>query len=271
MLLPIALSALPAGCRGPAIPATLPDLAEGRLAAAWAAYERDLELTRALVAVDPTNTSFRRDLAVSWHWQGDLALAEGDLAAARAAYGRDRELTAALAAADSTNAGWQRDLAKAEGMLALLALLFRSRNVFKIHHAAALAILARLEQDGRARGSVEHVQLRVSLEALGRRAERLLGRRRPQLSNRWRREGRVGSGRRRARPYPLEEMQTVPPAREHGRSRSAGRSFPLGAGSTRAGHLDDEERRIAELEAGSLAGDLGIAADGRPESQPDPV
>jgi tetratricopeptide (TPR) repeat protein len=83
---------------------------QGDLAGALAAYRESLDTRRALVARDPSNTQWRRDVTVSLNRVGDVLAAQGDHAGALAAYRESLEITRALITRDPRNTQWQRDV-----------------------------------------------------------------------------------------------------------------------------------------------------------------
>lgn len=78
---------------------------------ALAAYRKGLAIAAALVARDPANTEWQRDLSVSYNKIGDVLTAQGDARAALAAYREGLSIREALAARDPANSRWQLDLA----------------------------------------------------------------------------------------------------------------------------------------------------------------
>ena len=63
-----------------------------------------------LAAADPSNSSWQRDLSVSFNKVGDVFRAQGDLGQALKAYQNSLAIREKLAAADPSNSSWQRDL-----------------------------------------------------------------------------------------------------------------------------------------------------------------
>ncbi len=63
-----------------------------------------------LVAADPSNAGWQRDLSVSHNKIGDVLVAQGNLAQALESYRASLAIFERLAGADPGNAGWQRDL-----------------------------------------------------------------------------------------------------------------------------------------------------------------
>ena len=83
--------------------------AAGDLTAARTAYQASQDIATRLAAADPANTQWQRDLSVSHHKLGDVAIAAGDLTAARTAYQASLEILERLVATDPTNTQWQRE------------------------------------------------------------------------------------------------------------------------------------------------------------------
>ncbi len=82
----------------------------GDLSSALRSFRRAYELAEALVARDPGNTEWQRDLSVSHNRIGDVLAAQGDGPGALAAYRKGLGIAEALGARDPANTGWQRDL-----------------------------------------------------------------------------------------------------------------------------------------------------------------
>jgi tetratricopeptide (TPR) repeat protein len=82
----------------------------GDLSLARPNLERALALFEGLVAADPGNAGWQRDLSVSHNKMGDVLRAQGNLPAALESYRASHDIFERLAAADPGNAGWQRDL-----------------------------------------------------------------------------------------------------------------------------------------------------------------
>ncbi len=85
-------------------------LQQGDLAAALASYEASHAIIRRLVAGDPSNTEWQRDLAIGYANIGDVRLAEGDFTSAAESYNANLSIAARFASADPTNTLWQRHL-----------------------------------------------------------------------------------------------------------------------------------------------------------------
>jgi tetratricopeptide (TPR) repeat protein len=80
------------------------------MAAALGHYEAGLTMIQALVAQDPTNTGFQRDLSVSQDKLGDIRLQLGETAAALGHYEAGLTIRQALVTQDPANTEFQRDL-----------------------------------------------------------------------------------------------------------------------------------------------------------------
>ncbi len=74
-------------------------------------YGRGQALVQALIARDPENAEWQRDLSVSYDRVGDISAARGDRDGALKAYEGGLEIAKRLAATDPANVEWQRDLA----------------------------------------------------------------------------------------------------------------------------------------------------------------
>jgi len=75
------------------------------------AYEDDRRIAASLVEKDASNTTFRRDLAISEGKVGDALFAQMDLNGALERYREYNRLASELVSDDPANADWQRDLA----------------------------------------------------------------------------------------------------------------------------------------------------------------
>jgi hypothetical protein len=84
---------------------------QGDLDAARDTAEQAREIAAKLVALDPSNAVWQRELSVSWNKLGDVRRAQSDLAGAERAYEAGKEIAATLVASDPSNAQWQSDLA----------------------------------------------------------------------------------------------------------------------------------------------------------------
>ncbi len=78
----------------------------GSLREAEAAYRAGAAAARRLLAADPDNAGWQRDLSVSHNRIGDVQQAQGDLAAALTSYRAGLVIAKRLAQADPGNAGW---------------------------------------------------------------------------------------------------------------------------------------------------------------------
>ena len=85
-------------------------LAIGDTAGALAAGEQARQIMDGLLAGDPGNAGWQRDLSVSYERVGDVQVAQGDLAGALKSYRDSLATFDRLTKSDPGNAGWQRDL-----------------------------------------------------------------------------------------------------------------------------------------------------------------
>jgi hypothetical protein len=67
-----------------------------------------------LAALDSSNATWQRDLALAHSRAGGVLQAQGKLEEAQAAFRESLQISVQLAALDSSNAEWQRDLAFAK-------------------------------------------------------------------------------------------------------------------------------------------------------------
>ena len=86
-------------------------LQRGARETAEAAHRESMTIRRALVATDPGNAQWQRDLALGLDRMGDLQRLAGDTAAALAAHEEALRITRALVAMDPQNTLGQRSLA----------------------------------------------------------------------------------------------------------------------------------------------------------------
>ena len=86
-------------------------LAAGDRPGALTAYEEGLAIRHKLVAADPGNAWWQRDMGVALNRVGDVRLAAGDRSAALTAYEESLAIMRKLVAADPGNANWQSDFA----------------------------------------------------------------------------------------------------------------------------------------------------------------
>ena len=84
--------------------------AQGQGADALQAYRDSLTIAQKLAAQDPSNTTWQRDLSVSFNNVGDVLQAQGQGADALQAYRDSLTIRQKLAAQDPSNTTWQRDL-----------------------------------------------------------------------------------------------------------------------------------------------------------------
>jgi tetratricopeptide (TPR) repeat protein len=77
---------------------------------ALAHYTRSLQVAERLVAVDPDNVVWQRDLLISLNQVAGLLAGQGDSDGALAHYTRSLQIAERLVAVDPDNAMWQRDL-----------------------------------------------------------------------------------------------------------------------------------------------------------------
>jgi phage tail protein X len=120
--------------------------AQGDLPGALEVYEEGQAIHFKLVAADPGNAAWQRDLAVSWSKLGEVRVAQGNLAGAVAAYKASQAIAERLAAADPGNAGWQRNLIVSHVKLSEVAA---SADDARRQLAAALRIARAQEAAGR--------------------------------------------------------------------------------------------------------------------------
>jgi tetratricopeptide (TPR) repeat protein len=97
-----------------------------------------VEVLRRLTKTDPTNTEFRRNLALDLLALGDLTRDGDDLAAARKLYEESLSMSERLAEADPTNLSWQLGLVTVLNRLADVAgRLDDAGTAFRCHEQAA--------------------------------------------------------------------------------------------------------------------------------------
>ena len=86
-------------------------MAQGDVARALAAAERSRAIMTELVASNPDNTKWQRDLSVSHDRLGEVLLLAGWREDALAAHRKSFAIRERLTLADPGNTDWQRDLA----------------------------------------------------------------------------------------------------------------------------------------------------------------
>ena len=86
------------------------------------AHQLGFKVREALARDEPTNTTYQRDLAISYERLGDLALQSGQASEAERLYRQSLDVREALARDEPTNTTYQRDLAISYNKLADLAL-----------------------------------------------------------------------------------------------------------------------------------------------------
>lgn len=92
----------------------------GELSRASEAYETGMKIGKELADASPENTTWQRDLSVSYNKVGDVLVAQGNLPEALKAFRDSLDIRERLAKADPNNAGWQADLAASHGKLGQL-------------------------------------------------------------------------------------------------------------------------------------------------------
>jgi tetratricopeptide (TPR) repeat protein len=117
--------------------------AAGRNEEALAAYRADLAVSEKLVATDPRNTEWQRDLSISHERLGAILVKTGRRPEALDAYRRTLTIRERLAAADPGNALWQTDL-----VLALFQVARLGDNP-RANLTRALEITQRLDREGK--------------------------------------------------------------------------------------------------------------------------
>ena len=83
---------------------------QGDLAGALKAYQSYLAIAERLVAKDPANTGWQREVSVSDICVGRILQMQGDLAGALKVYQAGRAIMAQLVAREPANTDWQGDL-----------------------------------------------------------------------------------------------------------------------------------------------------------------
>ena len=74
-------------------------------------YRESLAIIDRLATSDLSNTTWQRDMSVSYDKIGDVQMAQGDLAGALASYGDSVNVRKKLTISDPSNADWQGELA----------------------------------------------------------------------------------------------------------------------------------------------------------------
>ena len=108
-----------------------------------AAYEEGLVIKRKLIAYDPGNTLWQRDMSVLLNRSGDSRLAMGNRPGALADYEESLTIMRKLTTADAGNIGWRVDLVVSLYKIGTNVEPTRARDVLR----EALAIIEVLERE----------------------------------------------------------------------------------------------------------------------------
>ena len=107
-------------------------------------YSALLRQSETRAGLDPANTDWQHDLAVSHANIGDLLAARGDTDEALAAYGKSLEIMERLAGLDPANTDWQRDLAVSHARIGGLLAARGDTDGALAAYGKALEIMERL-------------------------------------------------------------------------------------------------------------------------------
>jgi tetratricopeptide (TPR) repeat protein len=129
-------------------------------------YDAGLVIATKLVALDPHNAIFHRDLATSYMKLGDIAVEGGDHSAARGFFGKALELTQALAAAYPQNQVSKGDLSNIYGQLGEIAATEGDLNTARGFLEAALDLNKELAAVD-SHNAAQQQALSVSYQRLG--------------------------------------------------------------------------------------------------------
>jgi tetratricopeptide (TPR) repeat protein len=141
-------------------------LAIGDTAGARTAAEQSLQIATDLVAGDPTNTHWRRDLSVSYDKIGDVLVVQGKLDEALKSYRDSLAVVERLAQSDPGNTDWQRDLSVSYNKIGdVLVAHGQSQEALKSYRDS-LAIRERLAATDRGNAQWQR-DLSVSYENIG--------------------------------------------------------------------------------------------------------
>ncbi|HYJ58152.1 MAG TPA: hypothetical protein VEW64_02230, partial [Methyloceanibacter sp.] len=117
----------------------------GDLAGALEDYTESVAIARRVLATDPDNSKFQRDLSLSLDKFGDVKRAQGDAGGAMAAYSESLAIARRLAGIDPDNAQWQADVIASLYKVALAEDGERKSAALD----EALTLLERLEAAGK--------------------------------------------------------------------------------------------------------------------------
>jgi tetratricopeptide (TPR) repeat protein len=128
-----------------------------------------------LLADDPSNAQWQRQLAASYQSIGDASRDAGQREAALAAHRKALAIRETLVAIDSANVAWQSDLAISYERIGDLLAVTGQRNAALEHYEKSLAVSERLpgNADVRQHLAVIHNKIGDALRAAGRRQDAL--------------------------------------------------------------------------------------------------
>jgi tetratricopeptide (TPR) repeat protein len=141
-------------------------LAQGDTKGAFAAADRSRQILQDLLATDPGNTVWQRDLSVAYNKVGDVLRARGDLAAALKSYRASLTIRERLVQSHPDDAGWLRDLTVSYDRVGDVLRARADLSAALKSYQAGLAIRERLAKAHPNNASRQH-DLSVSYEKVG--------------------------------------------------------------------------------------------------------
>ncbi|TMQ15761.1 MAG: tetratricopeptide repeat protein [Deltaproteobacteria bacterium] len=138
-------------------------MSAGKLDDARVWFDKVLRVRKLLAAADATNTTWQRDLSVSYKKLGDVAMSADKLDDARAWFDKALAVHQALVAAHPSSTDLQRDLCT---ILAEIAQVARDPNEATRYLGDARTIYGRLQRAGFFQGDIAFAQLGAALDRL---------------------------------------------------------------------------------------------------------
>jgi len=111
---------------------------------ALTAAKQAQSIFQSLLATEPNNTGWQRNLSVSYNKVGDVLLAQGNLSEALASYRNSLAIAERLAKPDPSSADWQRDLSVSYNKVGDVLLAQSNLSEALASYRASLAIAERL-------------------------------------------------------------------------------------------------------------------------------
>jgi tetratricopeptide (TPR) repeat protein len=123
-------------------------LEEGNIPSSDEAYANSLKIAKKLMAIDPTNVQWQRDVALATQGLGDVGIRQGSLQKAERTYNESLEIRQSLATGNPNNIRGQHDLWSIHWRLALLAERGKNQRKAQTHWNEAFRVLSDIEKRG---------------------------------------------------------------------------------------------------------------------------